>query len=125
MQPQQRLRSSADFQRVRERAPRGLATPFFMLSSAPNGLDHSRFGFTVSKRVARSAVQRNRVRRRLREAIRLRAAHLRPGYDVVLVARAAVLQASWTELCDALDSTLARARLWQPAPIAGPAPRLA
>jgi ribonuclease P protein component len=50
-----------------------------------------RVGFTVSKKVG-NAVERNRVRRRLREVVRLAPPdRMRPGYDYVLIGRRAAL----------------------------------
>jgi ribonuclease P protein component len=51
-----------------------------------NGLAHSRLGLSVGKRVSKRAVDRNRVRRVLREAFRLSRADLPVGIDVVLIA---------------------------------------
>ncbi len=58
-----------------------------------------RIGFTVTKKVGNAAV-RNRVRRRLKEAVRQNAAaDMRPGHDYVMVGRREVLQAGWPMLC--------------------------
>lgn len=107
MKREQRLRSPADFRRVRELAPRGWPHPLLVLYLAPNELERTRVGITVSGRVGK-AVVRNRVRRRLREALGQRFARLPHGTDVVVAARPASAQASWAELCQALDSVLAR-----------------
>lgn len=50
--------------------------------SAPNGLDAPRLGLIVSKRFLRRAVDRNRAKRLIREAFRLKAAGL-GGVDVI------------------------------------------
>lgn len=56
-----------------------------------------RLGVVTGRKVG-GAVQRNRARRRLRECFR-RQRHLFQGrYDVVLVARAALVQASWEDV---------------------------
>jgi ribonuclease P protein component len=102
------LRSAADFRRVHERSPRVWPHPLLVLRVAPNDLDHARFGITVSSRVGK-AVVRNRIRRRLREALRARLGSLQIGYDVLIVARPASARASWNELCAALDVMLQRA----------------
>ena len=108
MKREQRLRTPAEFRRVRDHAPRGWPHRLLVLYLAPNELDRARVGITVSSRVGK-AVVRNRVRRRLREALRARLDRLATGLDLVLVARPASAGATWAELCDALDNLLQRA----------------
>jgi ribonuclease P protein component len=105
---EQRLRSPADFRRVREVARRGWSHPLLVLYVAANELGCTRVGITVSGRVGK-AVVRNRVRRRLREALGARYDRLPAASDVVVGARPASATASWPELCAALDSLLSRA----------------
>ncbi len=50
-----------------------------------NGLDHTRMGLSIGKKVWKSAVKRNRVRRVFREAFRLSLPDLPVGLDVVLI----------------------------------------
>ena len=67
-----------------------------------------RVGFTVSRQVG-DAVERNRVRRRLRELVkRAGAGRLRAGHDYVLVGRAAALAASFGDMARELDAALDR-----------------
>ena len=67
----------------------------------------ARFGFTVSKRVSKKAVERNLIRRRLREAVRLFAAgQSRPGHDYVLVGRRAALSESFGGIAADLANAL-------------------
>jgi ribonuclease P protein component len=90
-----------------------------LLFAVANDLPHSRLGITVSRRVGKAAV-RNRVRRRIREALRARHANIASGHDVVVVARPASATASWADLCAAVDRLLAHAGLVS-APRAAPA----
>jgi ribonuclease P protein component len=106
--PDNRLRTAADFQRVRERSPRVWPHPLLVLHVAPNDFDRARVGITVSGRVGK-AVVRNRVRRRLREAVRARLGSLQTGYDLLVVARPGSSHATWQQLCAALDTVLQRA----------------
>lgn len=71
----------------------------------PNGSDITRFGFVTGKAVG-SAVVRNRVKRRLREAAR--SFEVAPGLDIVIGARAATPTASYVALRDALGALLRR-----------------
>jgi ribonuclease P protein component len=104
---EQRLRTSADFRRVRDHALRGWPHPLLVLYAAPNDLGRTRIGITVSSRVG-NAVVRNKVRRRLREALRVRFDRLAPGNDVLVIARPAAARAKWDELTTALDGVLER-----------------
>ena len=85
-----------------------------------------RVGFTVSKQVG-NAVERNRVRRRLREIVRLSAAGaaagvkdvesvsgLRPGHDYVLIGRRVALAAPFAEMMRDLDAALSRIHTTEP-----------
>jgi ribonuclease P protein component len=107
MKREQRLRTPADFARVREAAPRGWPHRLLVLYVVPNDLEVTRVGITVSGRVG-NAVVRNRVRRRLKEALTARFERFNTGYDVLLIARGPSATAAWAELCAALDSVLAR-----------------
>ncbi len=74
----------------------------------PNGLDHSRFAFVVSRRVG-NAVTRNRVKRRLREAVRERP--VSSGWDAVFIARRNAQGANYRELSRAAWNLLRRSRI--------------
>jgi len=79
-----------------------------VMRSLPSGLSLSRYGFSVSRRVG-TAVTRNRVRRRLREILRL--ATLKPGWDIVFVVRPAAAGADYAALRRSVLELLSRAQL--------------
>ena len=62
-----------------------IRTPLLSLVYAPNTHHHQRFGVVVSKKVLKSAVGRNRIRRRLYEAIRLELPFFTTHQDCIFV----------------------------------------
>lgn len=109
MQAQHRLRTTADFERVRRRG-RSWGSELLVLYAARSDQQGTRCGFAVSRRVGQ-AVVRNRVRRRLREIARQRLPRLRPGWDLVFSARPTAAGASFAELGLTVDRLLDRARM--------------
>lgn len=75
-----------------------------------NGLNLSRYGLSVSKRTGK-AVERNRLRRLLREIMRLQS--IRPGWDIVLIVRPEAAAVNYHRLEAAVAGLLARAKLLQ------------
>ena len=70
--------------------------------------DEPRVGFTVTKREG-DAVERNRIRRRLREAVRLSGAlHARDGHDYVVVGRHTALGAPFATIVDEMIAAFGR-----------------
>jgi ribonuclease P protein component len=105
----QRLRQRADFLAAAQGAK--VATAAFVLQACERkDGGPARVGFTVSKKVG-NAVERNRVRRRLREIVRLEAAsRLRSGHDYVLVGRRPALSLPFERMSEDFDKALRRLR---------------
>jgi ribonuclease P protein component len=84
------------------------AAAFVMQARRRDDAGPARVGFTVSKKVG-TAVERNRVRRRLREAVRRSASRaMRPGHDYVVVGRRAALTHDFASLMADLEHALLR-----------------
>ncbi len=79
-----------------------------VMKALPNGLVFSRYGISVSKRVGK-AVVRNRVKRLLRETLRL--TPVKAGWDVVFIARPVAAAANYTTLEKSVSELLSRAGL--------------
>ncbi len=70
-------------------------------------LETTRFGLATGRRIG-GAIVRNRVRRRLREALRAMQVSFRPGWDVLIIVRPAIVEADYAALVGALRRTLER-----------------
>lgn len=100
-----RLLTSAQFGRVFAGAER-VADRYFTVLGTSNACGEARLGLAISRRAARRAVDRNRIKRVVRESFR----HHRPGLpalDIVVMARPSAATAASEELDRALD------KLWQ------------
>lgn len=107
-----RLRRPDQFQRVR-REGRSWGSSLLTLNAAFSRRRVTRCGFVVGKRIGK-AVERNRARRRVREAVRLIYDRIAPGWDVVFVIRSpAVATVEFTHIQEAVEQLLRRAGAWR------------
>ena len=109
MQRRHRLTKGRRFAEIHKEGTNA-ANRLLVLRTLPNGLDHSRFGFVVSKRIG-NAVTRNLVKRRLREVTRQNS--VKDGWDAVFIARRGAAEAEFTQLKKAVDNLLRRAKLFR------------
>lgn len=97
-----RLKIRPDFLAVQK--GKRLRGPYFLLETLDRGDPEQapRIGFTVTKKQGNS-VERNRMRRRLREVVRhMAGVPFKPGHDYVVVARRDTLSAPFDGLVAAL-----------------------
>ena len=103
----ERLTRRTDF-RAAAGGARASAGAFVVQARRRGETGPARIGFTVSKQVG-NAVERNRVRRRLREIVRLApGGGMREGHDYVLIGRRAALHAPFGDMRRDLDAALRR-----------------
>jgi len=107
-----RLTRSTDFKRVR-RYGKSYAHPLCVLVAIPNETEQVRVGVTASRSVG-NAVKRNRAKRRLRAATAAWLPELAPGWDFILIARSAILEAPFPTLIQTIAELLHRARILSP-----------
>jgi ribonuclease P protein component len=79
-----------------------------MMKALPNELDHHRYGLVVGKKVG-GAVERNRVKRRLRQIMRQTA--VKPGWDIVFIARSGAAEITYARLKELAQRLMNRAGL--------------
>jgi ribonuclease P protein component len=118
MRKELRLRRRRDFDAVFRRG-RSWHNELLVLRALPNDLEHNRYGFVTPRRLG-GAVVRNRLRRRLRESIRV--LPTRCGWDVVVSPKAPAAAADFHKLNRAVVDLLGKAGLLTEDTAAGETP---
>ena len=90
------LKKNHEFRRLYNKG-KSAASQYIVIYIRKNNSTRNQLGVTVSKKIG-GAVQRNRVRRRLKEIYRLSEDDLKPGYDIVIVARLSSRFIKYSEL---------------------------
>jgi len=90
------LKKNHEFRRLYNKG-KSAASNCVVVYCIKNGKPENRLGITVSTKLG-GAVQRNRIRRRLKEIYRLNEHSLNTGHNIVLVARSKSGKAGWREL---------------------------
>jgi len=80
-----RLTRPAEYKQVFASATRKTSRAFTVLT-IPNGLEHARLGLAISRKAAARAVDRNRIKRIIRESFRCQQREL-GSWDIVILAR--------------------------------------
>lgn len=94
-----RIKRHFDFLEMQQ-TPTKAFTKSFVLQVRPNDKGQTRTGFTVSKKISKKAVIRNKLRRQMREIVRL-SPELQvkyPSHDVILIAREEALNRDYHQL---------------------------
>lgn len=104
-----RISKTRELQKV-YRIGKTMHTPALVIKFVKDG--KIRTGFVVSKKISKKAVERNRIKRALREKMRLALPYLAIG-DYMLVAKPAAASYKGKELGDQLEAVLIRSGLWQ------------
>ncbi len=92
--PMETLKKSRDFRRTVE-GGRRIHLETITAYRLPNQEGKTRIGISVTRKACGKSVQRNRIKRRIREAIRKNAACLPAGVDMVFVARHGIAAAAF------------------------------
>jgi len=90
------LKKNYEFRRLYNKG-KNVASKYLAVYLRRNGKNTNRLGITVSTKLG-GAVQRNRIRRRLKEIYRTNENSFYTGYDIVIVARMSSKDAKWSDL---------------------------
>jgi len=83
----------------------------FIVRVAKNNLGLNRFGFVVSLKISKKATSRNKVRRRLSEAIQLEVKNIKIGTDLVFIALPGIEKKNFIEIKKAVKDALSAEKL--------------
>lgn len=109
MQRIERLRKNQQFRRVFN-SGKVFVGDKIVVYALENALSCSRVGITVSRKLG-GAVERNQLKRIVREAWRAREGELRKGFDLVLVPRMKAKTSSFREISDELQQLLVKGNI--------------
>ncbi|ACR14501.1 ribonuclease P protein component [Teredinibacter turnerae T7901] len=102
----QRLLTSGNYSAVFDDAQIKASHPHFLILASPNAATHARLGLVIAKKNVRHAVDRNRLKRLIRETFRGKQ-HQMPAIDAIVLARRGSDQLNNRETAKILD------KLWE------------
>lgn len=100
MEKKYRLRSNRDYRPVYDQG-KSKANRHLVIFYKENGLEYSRIGYTATKKLGK-AVVRNRTRRLMKESFRHLSSEVKPGYDIIILARASATQIDYKTMMSAV-----------------------
>ena len=103
------LRSKKDFTEIYNKG-KSLGDRYVVVFHRENHLDYTRTAFLASKKVGKS-VQRNKARRLMKESYRELKDEVKPGRDIIIIARNTINQAEYRQVKKSLRSALTRGKL--------------
>jgi len=105
-----RLKKDKEFEAV-FKGGRTLKGKSVFLRYLINGTDKTKVGFVVSKKISKLAVERNKIKRRMREIIRLKKKDIKEGLSVVIVSLPPIKGMGYKEIKDDLENLLTKEEL--------------
>lgn len=105
-----RVTKDKEFQTIFRRG-RYQSTAFFSINYLPNRQNLTRIGIVITKKITKKAVERNLIKRRVREIAREFHPRIKPGFDLVIVTKKPLLDADYTKLKKDLEYIFRRADL--------------
>ena len=93
-----KLTETKDYAKVQENGKVFQSDNFGIAYLDRGDQDASRFGFIVSTKIAKEAVDRNRCKRAMSEAVRINSIDLLPGFDIVFLAKTSIARASTADI---------------------------
>lgn len=105
-----RLIKKRDFNRV-HKFGEFFCQDFLAIKLIKNNQKILRFGFLVSLKISKKATVRNKIKRRLRESVRLKLKKIKSGFDIVIFVRPEIAKKDYWEIDGAINKILGKAKL--------------
>ncbi len=105
-----RIKKKKDFEIIFKKGA-SLKNNLFILRFVKNNLNQNRFGFVVSQKISKKATIRNKIRRKLTEAIKIQAKNIKTGTDSVLIALPGIEKKEFSEIKEVLNNALIKAKI--------------
>ncbi len=107
---QYRLTKNKDFERV-AKIGQSVYTKELGIKWTKSNLSHSRFGIVVSLKIAKKAVVRNKIKRRIRAILFGYLKTIKPRYDIMILTKPGVINLDFWQLKKKIETLLSRAQL--------------
>lgn len=105
-----RLNRKKDFERVIKNG-KGKKDRYLAIKFLENGLDYSRIGFVISRKIVKKATRRNLIKRRLRECFRKILPETKKGLDIVIFSLEGIDKLDFSQIKDNLENILQESNL--------------
>lgn len=109
-----RIKKKKDFERIFKNSKSLKSTTQgapLIFKITKNSLGLNRFGFVVSQKVSKKATVRNKIRRRLSEAVKAEIENIKIGTDVVIIALPGAEKKDFLEIKGTVKDTLVKAKI--------------
>ncbi len=83
------------------------------IKTAANNLHSIRFGILISTKISKKAVERNKIKRQIREIIRLQMGELKDGYDCVVITLPGIVGKTYGEIEKSVNVGFRRLKLYK------------
>lgn len=101
-----RLTGSRDFKKIQSEGQIYQSNSFGVAYLDRKDEDASRFAFVVSTKISKDAVDRNRFKRVMSEAVRTSSIDIRPGFDVIFLAKTTIVKTPTSEVMKEVKASL-------------------
>jgi len=102
----------ADFANIFKRGETANSQLVF-LKFKKNDKEINRFGIVTSLKISKKAVVRNKIKRRLREIIRECLKNFKPGFDIIIIAKPAIIKENYKNIKEKLEELFRKSNFYK------------